>query len=346
MENTEAIWTQRLKQRLDGTPWIKIIKAEGERYGGTFTRYIKQAREKGWVPPEADLPPARRSDGKRQGVRGQHQEVQRSAQAVDLEMASIALDAGTQMRVKISEVTVGQFADEMRAGDQFPPVVVFSEDNSSYILADGFHRHAAHKTLGYLTIAAEVKRGGLDAAIDYACECNNRHGLRPSIEDRQKAVKTQLTRHPERGDREIARRCGCSASMVGKYRGELHSPTPLKLVKKPVHLDSPSPASPGQQPVHLDNHPPAPSGKEPAETDDVDMEADPAAWLDKAKRVLETFHQLRKESSGLSGVALLSERWPIEKRRELSSELRWQANQLLQIATYVDDLAEKGRTDG
>ena len=74
MENTEAIWQQRLAKRREGTPWKVIIEAEGFKYGGTFTGHLKQARERGWIPPEASLPPAVRSDGKRQGLLGPKQD--------------------------------------------------------------------------------------------------------------------------------------------------------------------------------------------------------------------------------------------------------------------------------
>ena len=68
MENTEAIWQQRLAKRREGTPWKVIIEAEGFKYGGTFTGHLKIARDRGWIPSEATLPPAIRSDGKRQGL--------------------------------------------------------------------------------------------------------------------------------------------------------------------------------------------------------------------------------------------------------------------------------------
>ena len=74
MEHTEAIWHQRLAKRREGTPWKVIIEAEGWKYGGTFTGELKHARARGWIPPEATLPPAIRSDGKRQGLKGAKQE--------------------------------------------------------------------------------------------------------------------------------------------------------------------------------------------------------------------------------------------------------------------------------
>ena len=53
MENTEAIWQQRLAKRQAGIPWKNIIEAEGFKYSGTFTGHLKHARQQGWIPPEA-----------------------------------------------------------------------------------------------------------------------------------------------------------------------------------------------------------------------------------------------------------------------------------------------------
>ena len=122
------------------------------------------------------------------------------------------------MRVELSPETVREFAQDMLNGDQFPPIVVFSTDETTYMLADGFHRVQAAKNALHATISAEVHPGGLDEAIDYACQANIKHGLRPTTADKRKAALIQLERHPERADREIARLCGCSPTTIGNYR--------------------------------------------------------------------------------------------------------------------------------
>ena len=68
MEHTEAIWQQRLAKRRAGITWKTILEAEGWTWGGTCSRQLKQARERGWIPPEESLPPAIRSDGRRVGM--------------------------------------------------------------------------------------------------------------------------------------------------------------------------------------------------------------------------------------------------------------------------------------
>ena len=74
MENTEAIWLQRLAKRREGIPWKVIIEAEGFKYSGTVSGHLKTARARGWIPPEETLPPAIRSDGRRQGLKGAKQD--------------------------------------------------------------------------------------------------------------------------------------------------------------------------------------------------------------------------------------------------------------------------------
>lgn len=67
MDETYEAWQRRLaKRRDDLTPWITIAAEEGI-HSNTFRDGRKRAERKGWLPREAELPPAIRSDGKRVG---------------------------------------------------------------------------------------------------------------------------------------------------------------------------------------------------------------------------------------------------------------------------------------
>ena len=99
MENTEAIWQQRLAQRREGITWKTIIEAEGFAYNGTFTGQLKKARQRGWIPPEESLPPAIRRDGKRQGLLVPKQETSISEATVEM-----SRDADTAPEVPVSAV--------------------------------------------------------------------------------------------------------------------------------------------------------------------------------------------------------------------------------------------------
>lgn len=144
---------------------------------------------------------------------------------MQLELATIRLEDGTQPRAQLSSEVINDYAEQMRLGAKFPPIVVFY-DGKDYWLADGFHRVVAAKKarLGE-PIEAEVMQGTQSDAQWYSYGVNKTHGLRRTNEDKARAVKRALC-HPQgakRSDREIAWHVGVSAPMVGKYRAELEA---------------------------------------------------------------------------------------------------------------------------
>jgi uncharacterized ParB-like nuclease family protein len=94
---------------------------------------------------------------------------------------------GMQVRAKLSEETVKEYCEAMAGGAKFPPVTVYRDD-SGYWLADGFHRLEAWKRTGVQKIKAEVREGGRIEALKFAFTANCTHGLRPTNEDKRKAV--------------------------------------------------------------------------------------------------------------------------------------------------------------
>lgn len=65
----------------------------------------------------------------------------------EVKLASIRLDGGTQPRAELREDVIEDYAEAMRAGAVFPPVVVYF-DGEAYWLADGFHRVKAARGAG------------------------------------------------------------------------------------------------------------------------------------------------------------------------------------------------------
>lgn len=141
-----------------------------------------------------------------------------------LKLSKISIDGGTQPREDINEEIVSEYADAMREGDNFPPVVVFN-DGVKYWLADGFHRYHASNKLGFLEIEAEVKQGTKRDAILYSVSANSKHGLRRTNADKRKAVLTLLNDDEWSGwsNSEIARTCSVSEGLVRKLIKELES---------------------------------------------------------------------------------------------------------------------------
>lgn len=138
---------------------------------------------------------------------------------MQLAVDSIRTDGGTQSRAQINWLTVTDYAADIAEGATFPPVVVYF-DGADYWLADGFHRLEAHKRLGLVEIAADVKQGTRRDAILYSVKANAVHGLRRTNEDKRRAVTLLLEDEEWRqwSDNRIAQQCGVSQPTVTTVR--------------------------------------------------------------------------------------------------------------------------------
>ncbi len=141
---------------------------------------------------------------------------------MQLAVDSIRTDGGTQSRAQINWLTVTDYAADIAEGATFPPVVVYF-DGADYWLADGFHRLEAHKRLGLVEIAADVKQGTRRDAILYSVKANAVHGLRRTNEDKRRAVRLLLEDDEWWlwNDVKIAAMCGVSSMFVGNVRREV-----------------------------------------------------------------------------------------------------------------------------
>ena len=113
----------------------------------------------------------------------------------------------------INRRTVAEYAAAMKAGEPFPPVVVFRNSKGSW-LADGFHRTGAAELNGQATIEAVVHEGGRKEALLHAAGANAAHGLRRTNADKRRAVLLVLEAFPKLSDRQIAERCGVDNKTV------------------------------------------------------------------------------------------------------------------------------------
>lgn len=101
-----------------------------------------------------------------------------------------AIKREAQARAATSPEAIAEYADDMREGQRFPPIIVFLDGNT-YWLADGFHRVAAAELAG-------SKRSMLrSSAADYAMR-SSRHHLWADRSDRSLAdifaVQDELVR--------------------------------------------------------------------------------------------------------------------------------------------------------
>lgn len=136
-----------------------------------------------------------------------------------LNLNAIRIDGGTQSRVEINNEAVGDYAEAIKVGIDFPAIVVF-HDGADYWLADGFHRYHAHKQAGKASIDAEVHSGTVRDATLFSLGANCTHGLRRTNADKRKAVTTLLAdgEWAKWSDRKIAEVCGVGHPFVAALR--------------------------------------------------------------------------------------------------------------------------------
>jgi len=147
--------------------------------------------------------------------------------AILIDPKRIRTDLGTQMRVGMNEEVVKEYAEAMQAGSEFPPLrAFFDEPNDLYILADGFHRLAAHNQVRPNDqIRVELVLGTAEDAQWESIGANKSHGLRRTNEDKRNAVKQALmhSRGAELSNLKIAGHVGVSEFLVRQIRSELES---------------------------------------------------------------------------------------------------------------------------
>jgi len=133
----------------------------------------------------------------------------------------IDLSSGTQTR-PLDDETVKDYSDLIKDRVVLPPVDVVL-DGGRYIPFDGYHRIAAHKSLGRKHIKANVRTGSLREAIWLSYSSNKTHGLK-----RQKGVKkdilTKIFQDKDWSQKpisEIAKHVGCGRQYASEIKNEL-----------------------------------------------------------------------------------------------------------------------------
>jgi hypothetical protein len=118
--------------------------------------------------------------------------------------------------------TLARYTELIQEGVELPPVTVF-HDGATFWLADGRHRLAARKSLGYADIQVEVELGTERDAQLHAFKANQAHGLPARQADRKKIARILLDDEEWKNwsDRKIAEVSGLSHPTVGKMREAL-----------------------------------------------------------------------------------------------------------------------------
>src|ERR1700694_742410 len=80
----------------------------------------------------------------------------------DVPVDDLILDPNLNLRDRLDDFTVERYA---ASWEQMPPITVY-EVEGRFLIADGFHRHAAAVMLNRRTIQAEIRQGTFAEALD------------------------------------------------------------------------------------------------------------------------------------------------------------------------------------
>ncbi len=138
---------------------------------------------------------------------------------VSLSVGSIRIDGNTQVRVEESPDTIQRYADALAANKQLPPIHVFF-DGTAYWIGDGHHRLAACKKRGLDSISCIVHEGDRTAALKFACQANQEHGLPLTNADKRNIVLTyfKIPGNENKTNNAIAKELGVSVPFVKNIR--------------------------------------------------------------------------------------------------------------------------------
>lgn len=137
-----------------------------------------------------------------------------------MKLNQLTIDGGTQSRVKIIQEAVDEYAESLKNGARFPPVLVYY-DGIKYYLTDGYHRYFAHQKAGLKDIDVQVVNGTLRDAILRSFSVNAENGRHRSNEDKRNAVQAMLDDFEWQfwNSTEIAKACRVSVTLVESVRG-------------------------------------------------------------------------------------------------------------------------------
>ena len=151
----------------------------------------------------------------------------------------VELDPELQSRAALSPEAIEAYAEQMRAGVVFPPIVVYY-DGERYWCADGWHRVLASRRAEFAEIDADVREGSRRDAMLHALSANADHGVQRTRADKRRAVELALAdeKLAQCTDRKLAKLCAVSHTFVAQVRrpkggGNVATPEPANADNPP-----------------------------------------------------------------------------------------------------------------
>lgn len=176
----------------------------------------------------------RSATGPSQRLREAAAEIYRVVRAVTLDEITV-LDE-VQVREGLDEEHVERLAELLLGGGAYKdPIMLFEEDDGSRrILADGWHRREGYRQAlerfapteevpELAPLLAEIRPGGLNAAIEYAEEANLTHGKHLTQQDKRNVAFRRWARGHEwlwLSNRALAAKLGVSHMTISNWRRE------------------------------------------------------------------------------------------------------------------------------
>ncbi|MGR3278721.1 hypothetical protein ACSYAD_26875 [Acaryochloris marina NIES-2412] len=138
-----------------------------------------------------------------------------------LNIEAIIIDSEVASRCQLREDIVTEYANAMRQGAKFPPVIVFF-NGTDFILVDGFHRIHAKKVNGDLEILASISQGNRREAILIATGINIDSSLKLTKADIRRNINKLIgdTEWSLWYDLDIAQQCCANHELVYELRVE------------------------------------------------------------------------------------------------------------------------------
>jgi polyhydroxyalkanoate synthesis regulator phasin len=233
-----------------------------------------------------------------------------------LNLLAIRIDGETQARVALDQAVVTEYAEHMKDGDKFPPIIVF-HDGSDYWLADGFHRYFATKANGMVSIEAEVKEGTQRDATLYACGANGRRGLSMNFEDKRNIIKRMLA-DKEWGqwtNAQIAKHVGVSKMTVGRVKQQLEEEGNLKSNDTKKYVDRHG----NESEIQTKNLGKKSSGEKKEKPAKIVPQAPQLEQEDQMKELKDTIDELAKENTLLKDKIAIGQ-WDVTEIEKIDAE--------------------------
>lgn len=167
--------------------------------------------------------------------------VLRHEKVVKFPVADMDVSKATQARAHGADPdTVTEFAEAMKAGEKFPPVILYAVDMTDgyegkvvHVMGDGYKRRAAAQKIGMAELDAIVRKGSILDALLCNIEVNaDQRAERWTNADKKNSIRMVLANPESSGwsDNRIAKACGVSDGMVTRVRAGEPGEKPARRV--------------------------------------------------------------------------------------------------------------------